>query len=86
MPTVVTKLQVANQNTRERIQQIIEAESADLSGEYSVSIIDSRDGDIWELSIKRPDGSEVSMQLHADMGDLSPAVMRIKLRELLKLL
>ncbi len=86
MPAVVADLQVTNQHTRERIQQIIESESSDLSDEYSVSIIDCRNDDIWELWIERPDGSKVSMQLHADMGDLTPAVMRIKLRELLKLL
>jgi len=84
MSAAVATLQVVDRSARERIQQIIALESADLSEQYLVSIIDPRNSDIWELRIERPDGGKVSMQLHADMGDLTPPIIRIKLRELIR--
>jgi len=41
---------------------------------------------MYELWIKLPDGSKVSRNLQSAMGDLTPAVFRIRLRELFKLL
>jgi hypothetical protein len=83
MPAAIATLQVTNPHTRERIQQIILSESSDLSGKHLISIIDSRMDDIGELRIERPDGGKASLQLHADIGDLTPAIIRIKLRELI---
>ncbi len=84
MPAAIANLQVSNPYTKERIQQVIDLESAELSDEYSISIIDCAESDIWELWIERPDGHKLTLQLHADMGDLTPAIIRIKLRELIR--
>ena len=84
MPAAVLALQIPNRYERERIHEIIKAESVNLSNEYAVSIVDSGSEDIWELLIKRPDGGKVSMQLHADLGDLTPAVIRIRIQKLIR--
>ena len=86
MSAAIFTLQIADRYTKERISEVVKLEAADLSNEYEVSIIDSRRDDTWELRIKRPDGSKITSQLHRDLGDLTPAVFRIRLRELLKLL
>ncbi len=86
MPAAILNLQIDNRDTRERISDVIKSESLDLSSEYEVSVVDVRREDLWDLWIKRPDGSRISRQLCGDLGELTPAVFRIRLRELIKLL
>ncbi len=86
MPAAIPTVQIDNPAARERIATIIWAETLDLSNDYEVSIIDTQRNDIYELWIKLPDGSKVSRNLQSAMGDLTPAVFRIRLRELFKLL
>ncbi len=80
-------VQIANPDARERIFAIIWAEeSYDLSNEFEISITDTQRNNVYELLIKSPDGNKVSRNLQGGMGDLTPAIFRLRLRELFKLL
>lgn len=79
-------LQIAERFNKDNIAEIIQSETAMISNEYAVSIIDIQHNDVWDIFIQRPDGSRISMQLFGSQGDLVPAVFRRQLRELIKLL
>ena len=84
MTASVRDLQIASRNLRDRIYAVIAEESAALSSDYEVCVLDSGIGNMWEIWIKQPDGRRISKQLDADAGDLTAAVLRVRFRELLK--
>lgn len=86
MPAFVCQNQVSNSYDNARIREIVWLESQHLTNEYAVSIVDSRVEDIWMLSIQSPYGEGVSRSLHRNLGELVPAVFRIRFRELLRTL
>jgi hypothetical protein len=82
----ILELQISNPDTKERIAEVIHRETIGLPDGYAVSILDAQRDDVFDLWVKEPDGGTFSMQLHDDLGELTPAVFRIRLRELLRLL
>ncbi len=71
---------------RERIFAIIWAESYDLSNEFESSITDTQRNNVYEILIKSPDGNRVARNFQCGLGYLPPAIFRLRLRELFKLL
>ncbi len=86
MPTPIVKVQIANPDERERIFSTIRPESLDFPKQYEISIAATQRGSVYEILIKSPDGNKVSRNLQESLGDLSPAIFEIRLRELFKLL
>ena len=84
MSATVSSLQIADSETRENIQAIIESESGNLSSEHEISLMAIRNSDLWVLRVRRPDGSEILTQLYGNQGEHTLAGFRIRLRELFK--
>ena len=80
----VSSLQIADSETRENIQAIIESESRNLSSEHEISLMAIQNSDLWVLRVRRPDGSEILKQLYGNQGEHTPAGFRIRLRELFR--
>ncbi len=86
MSASILNVQIANPDARERILSIIWAESLDLSKECEISVTDTQRNNVYELLVKLPDGNKISRNLQGNLGDLSPAIFRLRLRELFKLI
>ncbi len=86
MSAAIRLLQISNPETKKRISAAITGESSSLSSDYEISLFNSRENDIWELWITRPDGSRITSQLNGEIGEMTAAVFRVRLRELIKAL
>ena len=84
MSASISTLQIADSDKRNFITAIIWSETENLSGEFEVSIFYSGHSDRFDLVIKPPKGEVIAKPLYAKQGDLTLAVFRIRLRELLK--
>ena len=80
----IYELQISNPETKKRIIEVIQTETIGLSNDHVVSIIATPANDTYDFWIQQPDGRRITTQLHEDLGELTPAVLRIRLRELLK--
>jgi hypothetical protein len=86
MSVHIMALQINNRDTSQRIAEVIRSETAKLADEYEVSIFNDVPNNSWNLVIRQPHGDAVTRPLYGNQGDLAPAIFRVRLRELLKLL
>ncbi len=86
MPAVLKILQMNDSHNRKGIVEAIRAETDAVPISCMVSILDTGDGKTWDLVIKSSEGAEVGRTLRESEGELVPAVFRIRLRELIKLI
>lgn len=84
MSATVSNLHIADPETRNHIQAILESESGGLSDEHQISLVAVRNSDLWVVRVRRPDGSEILKQLYGNQGEHTPAGFRIRIRELFR--
>ena len=87
MSASILEVQISNLETKKRIIEVIQTETiglSNVSNDHVASIINTHTNDIYDFWIQGPDGERISTQLHEDLGELTPAVFRIRLREFLK--
>jgi predicted ATPase len=83
MPLNIFALQIADPHIKNEVRRTIEAISAEFSGNWSVSLIDSQTNDLWELTLQAPDGTRQVRNL--GYGEHKARAVQTAVRELQRL-